>query len=773
MNRIIRTGADQETLVKHNLAVMQTYAGMADWDPVRQKNTLEELELIINRQMYKELLDHLAPALHDAFKLTLVLTASVFEGSYPKYGIEKLRAVMDEISRLQITEIYIGDVEGMMWCGKLGNNATVFMAWRLCIINTILRGDFTQDEILTMAKIYTQTKPPSFCNRYHPELNHFYQIYYFYIPHKQGCFAAFPEANRLEMQLMKEALADDLMRRISSNPLFIGTFFQTVPHHIKSISEISIEYIKKHADNMMIDIIGGYSWSYTLTARNNYSAMFAAFYGSVYHNHTSELDTSWSQVNPDDFTLNNYFEYLKKGYICVHYNKFDVPPEDDLWRVVSYSHHSAHSVVTVEFDTIIDPVLKRCAKNAIWQMIGMAKHRSSSIRIFLDNLKYMDCMKLIPDWSYISDVQMFKAAKHMHGFLKSTKAKEDFFRDFRHMIETSPQINTETGAIRHLIYHNPEYSEPKHRSIAQDKTLEIEKVLEFLRTEAETSVSTMVFYLAIQLTRETELRMASVERLDTTDLVTQNDENYLMTVTKTNSSQKEKIAITRKAAEIIRTAISVTAQYREDESFYKVPEYANRIFLVPGKNRRLSPVCSDTAQKRLSRVNNKLGTHVTPKDFRKNSIAKVVNYSEENGLALSVQAVLTGHTNMDTVRTNYDSQTDIGFLLQVIHKCEVDPKVIKGTVIKKIRQNLPVAENSIGHCREFACSDNGYNPCLLCKHFICDVKDIPAFEAAIADYDRQLEDESLPEHERDFLAAKKRINVSYLVELKKKERSRR
>ena len=565
-----------------------------------------------------------------------------------------------------------------------------------------------------------------------------------------------PDSTVLEAQLMWEAYTyGNMAKSTAVYTNAINDFWQLTPHHITRIEQIDLDYIKGQVR------LQREKSEHRGFLKPVYNSWLGAFYHTLFARHPKELHASIADLNPDDFDLVGYFNYLSAGYTTVHYSKYSPHPSYELWRVVP---ETTNRVVTVEFDGIKNPVLREAAMHYIWTDLGQHVVVGSEYRRFLALLQKMENAFPAIDWSYMTVEDMYSISSWVRSTLSSPS----------HMMKHMRRIclcglKSDVRGINYFINREqPAKSQSnaraKRRMLYVRRQDDIKAVLTELQKKGATDPSSMLTYLFLALVMETTIRMSSAAKIKTTDMrVTASGEAYLSLAHKTRKTPEE-IAISPKAQQIIKAAIVVGSDYR---SHCHEAAKKHLLFLCPAVHGRYASLYADTVTKRLATLCKNMGITpvLTAEDFRKDSIAATIEYADQNGLSDIEEAALTLHANRAVLRTSYDPAPNYASLLQIVHKCEIDRTVIKGTVVRK-QQDLPFAEDGIGHCSDAEhCLDSAYSPCVLCSKFVVDLGDISSLEAAIVSLDKMLGDPNIFDHEKDFCESRKKIYVSYLSEL--------
>ena len=82
--------------------------------------------------------------------------------------------------------------------------------------------------------------------------------------------------------------------------------------------------------------------------------------------------------------------------------------------------------------------------------------------------------------------------------------------------------------------------------------------------------------------------------------------------------------------------------------------------------------------------------------------------------------------------------------------------------------------NGRGYCSSEECKENNILDCLMCRWFRCTPTNIPYFQSEINKLNEMIEKQTI-EHEKEFLIARKKLNVAYLfkcLELSEKKENK-
>lgn len=557
------------------------------------------------------------------------------------------------------------------------------------------------------------------------------------------------EASDLETRLMKEAFKyGNMLQRCAIGVSRVQEFFRYVPYHADSMKDYTLDYLK----GQMVLLK---QYTEEESRYRSYNPWLSSFYGTLISRHKHELPSDLTDaLDPKDFDKVGYFDSVLNGFHVIRHSRYSSHPTSDRWRVIpdETSQTSEHHDYYCDFSGVTNPLLKTYLKTFIWDDIGRHTVRPAEYRTFIRACIEIDAALHFP--TKLTEIFCAELQKYVLRFFPA-RMKSRYLQFLQRMLAITDWPIEKSG----LRFLKIRAEKKKTASQYVPRYQDIDLCMQYLKKQGETNPADMLVYLFLLLEQETTLRPSSIERLSIHDLHTNPSDEKTLTFWHKTSDGPSSIAITPKAAQIFLTAVAVGKQFREDCN----TELQDFVFIAPAKNGRYARLCSDTINKRLSRVCTILKiSRLTPKDFRKTAIAKINGYAIKTGLTDLEEAALSNHLSLSVLRKHYSPAPDFAKLLSIAHRCEIDPAVIKGTVTRE-KSTLPLAEAGIGHCARPTCG--AYTPCITCPNLISDLDDIPPIEAAISSLDEIISDDNIFDHEKDFAASRKKVLLSLLARL--------
>ena len=270
----------------------------------------------------------------------------------------------------------------------------------------------------------------------------------------------------------------------------------------------------------------------------------------------------------------------------------------------------------------------------------------------------------------------------------------------------------------------------------------------------------------IFLLLSTELRLSAILTLsfDCVREAGKPGEYIILTPDKTSGGNKKEIPITAVTAKHLLEVSQKTADWRAACCSDTIKKY---LFLAPAhRNGHYNPIRADAVRDYIQKCCEHAGIPTyTPANLRDTYITRAQEYRMRKGLSVAVQNMLTGHAG---VRVDTEHYVGIALLdmLQATYGVVIgDPSVpgsCKDTPLPNDQSTY--VSNNCGYCSNNCCTEYSYIDCLLCKHFVATVSNIPFFKAQIAVLQSKLPNAETP-HDREDINAKIRLLVAYLSHL--------
>lgn len=260
----------------------------------------------------------------------------------------------------------------------------------------------------------------------------------------------------------------------------------------------------------------------------------------------------------------------------------------------------------------------------------------------------------------------------------------------------------------------------------------------------------------------TSMRYETVIGLKTNDLIESMPGTYYY---QTNSKTKEieKYNITKNIKKLHDEVINITEKYRNIN-----PNISDYLF-IHTKFRRSKLVTTFTRPTTISTLKlicndlniNYYGVGGIRNRFM-NKVTKELNSGGDKNLLQSISR----HSKQIHYSNYYKNNTEE--IVMQLYGVEIGNKPLNGFVKEKIDNEIieNIVMNGRGNCSAKKCENSSNLDCLMCRHFVCTPANIPYFENEINDIDKKIKEAEIL-HEKEFLVAKKALNVKYLVECMK------
>lgn len=483
------------------------------------------------------------------------------------------------------------------------------------------------------------------------------------------------------------------------------------------------------------------------------------------------------------FTFKGIANLIADGYEILHYSKYETVPEND--KILLYYADSmdtnaavrASAIHQLDFTNVSNPVYRKWLKSYIWNGNGSLQYRFDQKSDITRFLNYIEDIKTgaIPTVYKAnknilrittSEVAAFK--NHVLVTLKNNRSQCNLIYSARNLInylDINHLMKVPEGVYKtltHTLYTSYNDSTPINDE-------DLNKLLSYLKTQSNYSVTDKLMYIITCILVETEFRSSQVVALETDCILetAKRNEYELYSKVKTNGSVKKKQAITLYTKQNLEECIAITNEFRKDCTVMDLKKY---IFLVPDdKKRGLYKVISQGYyDSYISSICQSLNmTSYNSGNFRDAHATKAEEYIVKNSLSDMELTTLTGHSTATTDRKFY-IQKEIRKLLESVNGIIIGNVDIDGKIIKKVPDHIKNNEHSVYHqcgfCTQESCHDFSYLECLTCKDFACDPSNLPFFRIEMKRIKTLIKARDT-RHDKEDLVAILRLLTRYVEEL--------
>ena len=474
-----------------------------------------------------------------------------------------------------------------------------------------------------------------------------------------------------------------------------------------------------------------------------------------------------------------------EGYSYIYFNPYMHYPVVDKWMLNFNGYEkkstkfNANNIRSFNFEKIINPFYRDCAKDYVWNSGYSPAKMEDSIYQLIYVLNFAFKMKSTDEYPNPSLTEFtFYEADQIRSYLDRTKkaanTKNQYLSSFRSFCRYCVQ-NRNFIVDDYFYKHLSEFSrttENKATAIPDDDLIKLNNMLK----EQQYNSEVKTFYYAIfHICLQTSLRISQIchLRYDCLSNTMKDGQYKIKTVSKTSNGEEYKTIISRETGKQIKDIIKITEDNRQN---CKDSELASYLFLK--KDQMLSlgytPVNASNFKDYLYECCEKL--HIPqygPSNLRDTHITKAFEFRLRNGMSDAAEMILTGHTNID-IDNNHYIQKNLIQMLESTYGIIIGDVNIKGQIVSNdsdsINQENSV-ENGCGYCKARSCVFETSLPCLYCKYFITTTKHKKYFVEMMKHVDDVLKsvDDNVSadkrQHTKDDLVAIKELIAAYLYHI--------
>lgn len=476
---------------------------------------------------------------------------------------------------------------------------------------------------------------------------------------------------------------------------------------------------------------------------------------------------------PDNFVIlnnkiinhNNIFSLITNNYKMIKRNIFsEVPQSTDKWIFIDDKQ-----VFSIDFSLIKNKKYKLACQKFFWEDTSSkteTKYKCYHALVKVSNLLPTETSYIT--YKMLSNIkkEIVSEKKSQTGFiyLSNVKSMLAFFEDIgiikinKTAIDALKMNNVRSNPITDY------YSQTDIETILKNLTNSYAR-----ESNRDIKTKLQLQIIAILYALNTPMRLETILSLKLNDLKQIDNNYYYLTDSKTKSEIKYNIThnIKKLHDEIIR----ITNDYRTGNS--PVEKY---LFIY---RRTRGNIVSLLNKLDLNRTLNKAAVQsdINPlgiTGIRNRFMNNIINKTERGIEKATLQALSKHSLN---VHYNYYYKNNIQQLAAQLFGVTIGDIDLKGVVLPKEDinvQKMDIVMNGRGYCSSEKCKENNILDCLMCRWFRCTPINIPYFKIEIDNLNKKIEQQGI-QHEKEFLIAKKKLNVAYLfkcLELTEKEENK-
>lgn len=499
----------------------------------------------------------------------------------------------------------------------------------------------------------------------------------------------------------------------------------------------------------------------------------------------------WYQSELDDETRNNRFKlfparvlkytrlvpYLQDGYNVVNYSVYEEPPKHDKIILCPQGTNvnqtrESDKITSLDVSGINNKVLRKWVKECFWYDTDHNIHtRSKNYQCVFDFIGIVDnhCSAVEEPTFQVDDVLRYKANIIADGTQDSTVARKlGMVKHFLNYVEENGYQKVEPLLFRLLVHHDSPSNAYKETYTKE----EIHSLLESYKAEYESTSDEdlqllyALYYYIIAIQAVSELRVSTILNLRI-DCIRETlsrgkyKEYKVVVPSKTSGKDDDEYNITRYVKGLIDEVKGITASIREEATR---PE-KDYLFIYKRHNHGIVSIVRQDA---VSTHHNKICDSYGIKKLRLGAIRnyyqqQVSDYVSKSGDdPLMIERL--SHHGINVHIQHYDA-VDIRSFCEHFYEVEIGNIELKGRIEEKASEEKSrTVVNGCGQCSLERCVLSGTLDCLMCDKFVTTLDCIPFFEKEIETIDKVMLKQTIP-HEKEFLTAKKRLNVAYLTKL--------
>ena len=462
---------------------------------------------------------------------------------------------------------------------------------------------------------------------------------------------------------------------------------------------------------------------------------------------------------------NNIFSLITNNYKMIKRNIFsEIPQNTGKWIFIDDKQ-----VFSIDFSLIKNKKYKLACQKFFWEETSSkteTKYKCYHALVKVANLLPTETNYIT--YKMLSNIkkEIISEKKSQTGFiyLSNIKSMLAFFED-------TGIIKINKTAMSALKMNNVRSSPITDYYSQSDIEIILKSLTDLYTMESnrDIKIKLQLQIIVILYVLNTPMRLETILNLKLNDLKQVDNNYYYLTDSKAEAETKYNITYNIKKLhdEIIR----ITNDYRTGIS--PVEEY---LFIY---RRTRGNIVSLLNKLDLNRTLNKAAEQSDIKPLgitgiRNRFMNNIINKTEKGIEKATLQALSKHSLN---VHYNYYYKNNFQQLAAQLFGVTIGDIDLKGIVLPKEDinvQKMDIVMNGRGYCSSEECKENNILDCLMCRWFRCTPTNIPYFQSEINKLNEMIEKQTI-EHEKEFLIARKKLNVAYLfkcLELSEKKENK-
>ena len=496
-------------------------------------------------------------------------------------------------------------------------------------------------------------------------------------------------------------------------------------------------------------------FAHSLSENKHYTSCFKRLYLYL----ISEHREYFQKVDALLVNFNNAVRYIADGYVYCRRNLLEPVPNSDKWLV-----SENNKIYKIDNTRIKDNFYRQIVKKYYWEQrtpkLETLAGRMGYIVEFLNEIQSPETNEL-----YVtgSDIYTFKQKIQSEKKSSSAFVTMSSVKDFLKYVEAQNLLNTNVDIFPLMMMHNVN-SEPNKDYYSTEETELLIKAMaaEYQTEEGVISDMHQLFTIFALFILNSPLRAETLCNLKVSQLHESTKGSWYF-LAETKIAKSEKIEVTRELKMLFDEILRLTEPFRNDN--HEISDYLF-IYMRPRGSRpeRIKRTHVSIWIKKIAVKNNLPDYGVSGLRNRfNNKITEIIINKDVSNKDVMIAGV--SKHSLKVHFSNYYS-SDLTRLFSEMYNVEIAETDLKGLISK---ENVSVSKKNTvmggrGICTCATCEDKTLLDCLMCKHFVATPANIPYFLMEIEKLDNQLKMTYL-EEEREFLNAKKSLNLAYLIRL--------
>lgn len=464
---------------------------------------------------------------------------------------------------------------------------------------------------------------------------------------------------------------------------------------------------------------------------------------------------NFNEITVDALNYNGLYRSINNGFKIYLYNLFEEFPENDKWLLL-YNH----KIYKFDFSKINFSTKREYLKKYIWEETSPKiniKHQRMDV--YVDFLNYID--DNLPLNLTVGDIMNFKNIVSADISSQAAFIKMSSIKSLVYFLENENLVK-----INKLTYNSFKmtnvrsqgqtdyYSDEETNIIIQEMREKVDN-----ETDRKHKVLYQLHLIAVLYILNTAMRENTVLNLKISDL--RGTVNNYYYISESKKKKDDIYNITNDIKKLHDEILHITESFRNGSQNH-LNEFLFIYQRIRGQNiSLLNSMDISRAINLICSANNikKLGVTGVRNRFM-NKLTKRL----DGGIDKALLTAVSKHSLNVHYNNYYNSELE-DICLQM-YGVNIGNTNLQGMVkpTPKIEPDKrDVVLQGRGVCSVDKCKDKTVLDCLMCRYFVCTPINIPYFEQEIKKIDKQIKNMNI-EHEKEFLIAKKRLNVKYLVE---------